>query len=60
MKMRHCLNSIYIELIDIVNSYFNFGEKNLNSKVVRRILKFFLERFRPKLTPIKESKTWIH
>ena len=46
----------YSELSDIVNSSFNLGEPILDSKVVRKILRSLLERFRPKVTAIEESK----
>ena len=39
----------YSKLSDIVNSSFNLEEPILDSKVVRKILRSFLERFRPKL-----------
>ena len=35
---------------------FNLGEKTEDSKVVRKILRSFLESFRAKVTTIKESK----
>lgn len=44
------------KLSDIVNSSFNLEEPILDSKVVRKILRSFLERFRPKVTIIEESK----
>ena len=44
------------ELIEIVNSSFNLGEPIPNSKVVRKILRSLLERFRAKVTAIEESK----
>ena len=39
-----------------MNSFFNLGEQILNSKVVRKILRPLLERFRPKIIAIEESK----
>ena len=39
-----------------MNSFFNLGEQILNSKVVRKILRSLLERFRPKIIAIEESK----
>ena len=47
-------SSFYSELSDIVNSSFNLGEPILDSKVVRKILRSVQERFRPKVTVIKE------
>ena len=46
----------YIELINIINSHFSLGKKILYSKVVKKILKFLIERFRPKVINIEESK----
>ena len=46
----------YSKLSDIVNSSFNLGEPIPNSKVVRKILRSLLERFRPKVTVIKETE----
>ena len=47
-------SSFYFELSDIVNLSFNLGEPILDSKVVRKILRSVQERFRPKVTVIKE------
>ena len=44
------------KLSDIVNSSFNLGKPILDSKVVRRILRYLLEIFKPKVTTIWESK----
>ncbi|KAJ9680449.1 hypothetical protein PVL29_019700 [Vitis rotundifolia] len=44
------------KLMDIVNSSFNLGEPISKSKVVRKILRSLLERFRAKVTAIEESK----
>ena len=41
---------------DIVNSSFNIEEPILDSKVVRKILRSFPERFKPKVITIEESK----
>ena len=46
----------YIELINIINSHFSLGKRILYSKVVTKILKFLVERFRPKVINIEESK----
>ena len=56
MHENQTFSSFYYELSDIVNSSFNLGEPILDSKVVRKILRFLLKRFRPKATIIKESK----
>ena len=49
-------SSFYYELSDIINFLFNAGEPIPNSKVVRKILRSLLEKFRPKVTVIEESK----
>ncbi|RVW16733.1 hypothetical protein CK203_076431 [Vitis vinifera] len=46
----------HAKLIDIVNSSFNLGEPIPNSKVVRKILRSFPERFKAKVIAIEESK----
>ena len=46
----------HAKLMDIVNSSFNLGESILNSKMVRKILRYFPKRFRAKVTVIEESK----
>ena len=42
--------------MDIVNSNFNLGESISNWKMVRKILRSLLDRFRAKVTAIEESK----
>ena len=49
-------SSFYYELIDVVNCSFNLGEPIPYSKVVRQILRSLLDKFRPKLIAIEESK----
>ena len=49
----------YIELINIINFHFSLGERILYSKVVTKILKFLVERFRPKVINIEESKNLL-
>ncbi|RVW79773.1 hypothetical protein CK203_058214 [Vitis vinifera] len=46
----------HAKLMDIVNSSFNLGELIPNSKVVRKIIRSLLKRFRAKVTAIEESK----
>ena len=46
----------YVKLKDIVNPTFNLGEKILEPKIVRKILKSPPERFHAKITAIEESK----
>ena len=43
-------------LKDIMNSTFNLGETISESKIVRKVLRFLLERFHVKITAIEESK----
>ncbi|XP_042944532.1 uncharacterized protein LOC122278407 [Carya illinoinensis] len=49
-------NEFYAKLNDIVNSRFNLREKVDDSRIVRKILRSLLERFRPKVIAIEESK----
>ncbi|XP_022891807.1 girdin-like [Olea europaea var. sylvestris] len=56
MKDDKSFDEFYAKLNDIVNSSFNLGEKILESKIVRKILRSLPERFRPKVTSIEESK----
>ena len=49
-------SSFYSILSDIVDYFFNFEEPIPDSKVVRKILRYIPERFRPKVTTIEESK----
>ena len=49
-------DEFYAKLKDIVNSTFNLGETILEPKIVRKVLKFLLERFHAKITTIEESK----
>ena len=39
-----------------MNSTFNLGETISESKIVRKVLRFLLERFHVKITAIEESK----
>lgn len=54
MQENHNLFVFYFELSDILNSIFNLREKILEFKIVRKILRFLIERF--KVTTIAESK----
>ena len=49
-------DKFYAKLNDIVNSAYNLGEIYDQPKIVRKILRFFTEDFRPKVTAITESK----
>ena len=56
MKDHKNFGEFHAKLMDIVNSDFNLGESIPNSKVVRKILRSLLEKFRAKVTAIEESK----
>ena len=56
MHENQTFSFLYYKLIDIINSSFNLGKPSLDSKVVRVILRYLQERFRPKVTAIEESK----
>ena len=49
-------DEFYAKLNDTVNSTYNFGEIYDQPKIVRKILRFLTENFRPKVTVITESK----
>ena len=48
-------DEFYAKLKDIVNSAFNLGDKILEPKIVRNILRSLPERFHAKITDIEES-----
>ena len=56
MSEDESFDSFYSKLNEVVIGKFNLGEKTEDSKVVRKILRSFLESFRAKVTTIKESK----
>ena len=56
MHENQTFSFFYYKLIDIINSSFNLGKPSLDSKVVRVILRYLQERFKPKVTAIEESK----
>ena len=49
-------DEFYAKLKDIVNSAFNLGEQIPKPKIVRKVLRFLLERFHAKINAIEESK----
>ena len=49
-------DSFYSKLNEVVVSKFNLGEKNEDSKIVRKILRSLPESFHAKMTAIEESK----
>ena len=49
-------DEFYVKLKDIVNFAFNLGEKILEPKIVRKILRSVPEQFHAKITTIEESK----
>ena len=56
MEENEPFNEFYAKFKDIVNSAFNLGETIPEPKVVRKVLKFLLERFHAKIIAIEESK----
>ena len=56
MDDHETFGEFHAKLMDIVNSSFNLSEPISNSKVVRKILRSLPNRFRAKVTAIKESK----
>ena len=49
-------NEFFAKLKDIVNSAFNLGKTIPEPKIVRKVLRFLLERFHAKITAMEESK----
>ena len=49
-------DEFYAKLNDIVNSTYNLGEIYDQPKIVRKILRFLTEDFKPKVTVFTESK----
>ena len=56
MSDDECFDEFYAKLNDIVNSAYNLDEINDQPKIVRKILRFLTEDFRPKVTTITKSK----
>ena len=56
MEKDDSFDEFYAKLKDIVNLVFNLGETIPEPKVVRKVLKFLLERFHAKIIAIEESK----
>jgi translation initiation factor 2 alpha subunit (eIF-2alpha) len=55
MKDDETFGEVYAQLNDIVNSNFNLSEKIHENMIVRNVMRYLLERFRPKVTTIEES-----
>ena len=56
MEEDESFDEFYTKLKDIVNSAFNLRETIPEPKVVRKVLRYLLERFHAKITAIEESK----
>ena len=56
MEENESFDEFYAKLRDIVNLAFNFGETIPEPKIVRKVLRFLLERFHAKIIVIEESK----
>ena len=56
MEEDETFDEFYAKLKDIVNSAFNLIECIVESKIVRKILRSFLERFHAKIIAIEEVK----
>ena len=54
MEEDESFDELYVNLKDIVNSAFNLGETIPEPKIVRKMLRFLLERFHAKITAIEE------
>lgn len=56
MNKDEIFSKFFTMLSDIINSCFNWREKILELKVVRKMLKSLFKRFKPKVTTIENSK----
>ena len=56
MEGGESFDEFYAKFKDIENSAFNLGKTIPELKIVRKVLRFLLERFHAKITIIKESK----
>ena len=56
MEEDESFDEFYAKLKDIVNSAFNLGETIPKPKIVRKVLRYLLERFHAKITAIEELK----
>ena len=58
MDKDESFDEFYAKLKDIVNSTFNLEEQILEPKIVKKILRFLLERFHAKIiaAPLKNQK----
>ena len=56
MSEDESFDELYAKLNDIFNSAFNLGEAYDQPKIVRKILRYLTDEFRPKVTAIIESK----
>ena len=56
MEVDESFDEFFAKLKDIVNSAFNLGETIPEPKIVRKVLRSLLKRFRAKITEIEESK----
>ena len=56
MEEDESFDEFYAKLRDIVNLAFNFGETIPKPKIVRKVLRFLLERFHAKIIVIEESQ----
>ena len=56
MSEDESFDSFYSKLNEVVIGKFTLGEKTEDSKIVRKILRSFLESFHAKVTAIEESK----
>ena len=56
MEEDESFDEFYAKLKDIINPAFNLGEIIPEPKVVRKVLRYLLERFHAKIIAIEESK----
>ena len=56
MEEDETFDEFYAKLKDIVNSTFNIGDHIPEPKIVRKMLRYLIERFHAMITAIEESK----
>ena len=56
MEEEDSFDEFYAKLKDIVNSAFNLSETIPKPKIVRKVLRFLLERFHANITAIENQR----
>ena len=56
MSDRESISYFHGRLKDICNTLYNLGDHVPETRIVKKIFKYLLDKFVPKITAIKESK----